>query len=326
MDFIDVKYIGMVSCRLPKFKKVKNGLYNFRCPICGDSKKHLNKARGYLYEVKNNTNYKCHNCGINISFNNFLKTIDSTLYSEYCLEKFKEGFSGKNFPTKEPKFNFKKPIFTKSIKLNLPKASENLEAKTYLKNRKLDPDKFYYADKFKEWTNTLIPTFSEKSLHYEENRIVIPLIYERKLIGYQGRTLGSSEIKYITIMLEDDAPKIYDLDEIEKNKTVYITEGPFDSTFIPNSIALCGSDGDISKFNIHDYVWIYDNEPRNAEIINRIHKCISKGDKVVIWPNHITEKDINAMILAGHDVQAMVESNTYYGLEANLKFTNWKKV
>jgi transcription elongation factor Elf1 len=326
MDFVDVRFISLLSSRLEKFKKVKHELYNFRCPICGDSQKNKNRARGYLYAVKNNTNYKCHNCGLNISFNNFLKKLDPTLYSQYTLEKFKEGYTGKNFPTQEPKFNFKKPIFSSSVKLNLPKASENPEAKLYLENRKLNPDKFYYTDKFKEWTNNLIQTFSENSLKYEESRIIIPIVYKQKLIGYQGRTLGSSEIKYITIMLEDDAPKIYGLDQIEKNKTVYITEGPFDSTFIPNSIALCGSDGDITKFDIRNYVWVYDNEPRNTEIINRIEKCISKGENVVIWPNHITEKDINAMILAGHDVQAMIESNTYCGLEANLKFTNWKKV
>lgn len=325
MDFVDVKYIGLISSRLQRFKRVKNSLYNFRCPICGDSQKNKNKSRGYFYKVKNNTNYKCHNCGINISFSNFLKKIDSTLYEHYCLDKFKEGFTGKNFSTKAPKFEFKAPVFTKKVKLDLPRASENLSSKEYLEKRKLNPDKFYYAEKFKQWTNTLIDTFNDKSLSYEESRIIIPLIYKNKLIGYQGRTLGSSKIKYITIMLDDSAPKIYGLDEIKKDKTVYITEGPFDSEFIPNSIAMCGADGDVSKFDFSDCVWIYDNEPRNSEIIDRIEKCILKGQKVVIWPNHIHEKDINAMVLAGHSVQELVEQNTYHGLEANLKFTAWKK-
>ena len=111
MDFVDVKYINLLSTRFQKFKKVKHNLYNFRCPICGDSQKNKNKARGYLYQVKNNTNFKCHNCGVNISFNNFLKQIDSVIYKQYSLEKFKEGNAGKNFPTKEPVFQFESPKF-----------------------------------------------------------------------------------------------------------------------------------------------------------------------------------------------------------------------
>jgi transcription elongation factor Elf1 len=198
MDFIDVKYINLISSRLQKFKKVKNNLYNFRCPICGDSQKNKSKARGYLYQVKNNTNFKCHNCGINISFNNFLKQIDTSIHKQYTFEKFKEGHTGKNFTAEEPIFHFEAPKF--KPKLDLPKASENQEAKEYLENRKLNPDKFYYSEKFKEWTNSLKQTF--ESTKQDEPRIIIPLFYQNTLVGYQGRALGRSKIKYITIMLE----------------------------------------------------------------------------------------------------------------------------
>ena len=324
MDFVDVKYINLISARFQKFKKVKNNLYNFRCPICNDSQKNKNKARGYLYQVKNNTNYKCHNCGVNISFNNFLKEIDSNIHKQYIFEKFKEGKTGKNFTVQEPVFEFITPKFKTSI--DLPVAADNDTARQYLESRKLNPYKFYYTDKFKEWTNSKINTFEEKSLKYEEERIVIPLFYNKELIGFQGRTLGSSTIKYITIMLDDDAPKIYGLDEVKKDKTVYITEGPFDSTFISNAIALCGADGDVSKWGICDCVWVYDNEPRNSEILSRISRAIEIGQKVVIWPSSIKEKDINEMVLSGLDVQSVIKLNTYSGLQAKLKFTTWKKI
>ena len=325
MDFIDVKYIGMISPRLEKFKRVKNNLYNFRCPICGDSQKNKTRARGYLYQVKNNTNYKCHNCGINVSFNNFLKDIDPATHKQYIFEKFKEGNTGKNFTVEEPKFNFAKPVFKKTnTKINLPKASENLEAKEYLENRKLNPYKFYYSENFKSWSNSLKPTFDD--IKNDEPRIIIPLFYKNDLVGFQGRSIKPSKVKYITIMINDDAPKIYGLDEIQKSETVYITEGPFDSTFIRNSIALCGADGDIGKWGISDCVWIYDNEPRNSEIVSRISRVIGNGQKVVIWPSTIKEKDINDMVLSGLDVQSVIESNTYSGLEAKLKFTTWKKI
>ena len=322
MDFVDVKYINLISSRFQKFKKVKNNLYNFRCPLCGDSQKNKNKARGYLYQVKNNTNFKCHNCGVNISFNNFLKQIDSVIYKQYTFEKFKDGKTGKNFTTEEPVFKFEVPKF--KPKLDLPKASTNPDAKKYLESRKLNPDKFYYTDQFKSWTNSLKNVFDDTTK--DEPRIIIPLFYQNTLIGFQGRSLGPSKIKYITVMLNDDAPKIYGLDEIEKEKTVYITEGPFDSTFISNAIALCGADGDVSKWGISNPVWIYDNEPRNAEIHSRISRVIDRGEKVVIWPSTIKEKDINEMILSGLNVQSVIESNTYSSLEAKLKFTTWKKI
>jgi len=322
MDFVDVKYINLLSSRLLKFKRVKADLYNCRCPICGDSQKNKSKARGYFYSVKNNTNFKCHNCGVNISLNNFLKKLDPVIYKQYTFEKFKGGHTGRNFTTEEPVFQFEAPKF--KPKLDLPKASENPDAKKYLVNRKLNPDNYYYAEKFKEWTNSLQPTFD--STDKDEPRIIIPLFYQNTLVGFQGRALGSSKIKYITVMLDEDAPKIYGLDNVQKEGDVYVTEGPFDSTFIPNAIAMCGADADISKWGINNPVWIYDNEPRNSEIVSRISREISRGGRVVIWPSDLREKDINDMVLAGLNVKSIVESNIYSGLEAKLKFTTWKKI
>ena len=324
MDIIDSKYVNLVSSRLQKFKRVKANLYNFRCPICGDSKKHKNKARGYLYQVKTNTNFKCHNCGASLSLNNFLKQIDPVLHKQYTMEKFKEGFAGgRNFVVEEPKFEFKKPVFKK--KLDLPVASEVSIANEYLSKRGLDPSKFYFADKFKQWVNTQKKTFDY--INKDESRIIIPMYDESKtLIGFQGRSLGPNSVKYITVMLNEEAPKIYGLDSIKTEKPIYIVEGPFDSSLIENSVAMCGSDIDIRTFGWSDYIWVFDNEPRNREINNRVSKIIDRGDKVVIWPSHINQKDINDMVLSNIDVISVLKSNTYSGLKAKVKFNNWKKI
>ena len=323
MDIIDSKYIGLVSSRLQKFKRVKADLFNFRCPICGDSQKHKNKARGYFYQVKTNTNYKCHNCGASMSLNNFLKQIDSTLHKQYTMEKFKEGFTGKNFVVDEPQLEFTKPIFRK--KIDLPRASEVPVAKNYLEKRNLDASQFYFAAKFKEWTNTQKHTFD--TIGRDESRIIIPMYdTDKNLIGFQGRSLGPNSVKYITVMLQDEAPKLFGLDKIDDTKPIYITEGPFDSTFLENSVAMCGSDLDIGSFGWSSYIWVFDNEPRNREIIERINKTIDRGDQIVIWPSNIHEKDINDMVLSGHNVKSIVESNTYSSLQAKIKFNNWKKV
>ena len=323
MDLVDSKYIGLVSSRLQKFKRVKANLYNFRCPICGDSQKHKNKARGYFYQVKTNTNFKCHNCGASLSFNNFLKQLDPALHKQYTMEKFKEGHTGKGFVVEEPKFDFNKPVFKKS--LDLPKASEVPAAKEYLEKRKIDPTQFYFTNKFKAWVNTKKKTFD--TTHGDDARIIIPMYdTERNLIGFQGRSLVPNSVKYITVMLKEEAPKVYGMDRIDTEKSVYVVEGPFDSTFIDNSIALCGSDGDLEYLKAYDLIYAYDNEPRNKEIVSRIERCIGDNKRVVIWPRGIEQKDINDMVLAGHNVMGIVTSNVYSGLEAKVQFNNWKKV
>jgi len=323
MDHIDSKFIGIISPRLEKFKRVKANLYNFRCPICGDSKKNKNKTRGYIYSVKANTNFKCHNCGASMSFSNFIKHVDPATHKQYTLEKFKEGHSGgRNFVVEEPDFKFEAPKFKKSLKL--PKASENPRSDGYLTARHLDTSKFYYAENFKKFVNTIKQTFDDTQ--YDEERIIIPIYYQKNLIGLQGRSIDPNPVKYITVMFEENAPKIYGLDDVREGDPVYITEGPFDSTFIRNAIAMCGADADVDRWGISNPVYIYDNEPRNREIVNRISRTIDSGDSIVIFPSYIEEKDINDMVIAGHDVQKIVECNTYSGLEAKLKFNTWKKI
>ena len=327
MSYLDDQYIRLVSSQLDKFAK-KSGVYNFRCPYCGDSQKNKTKARGYLFKVKNDYVFKCHNCGMGRTLTNFLKDQNMNLHDRYVMERYREGLTGKGTQTKTPSFEFKKPVF-KPRQVELEKISElNKEhpAREYLVNRKIeDLDYFYYCPKFKEWTNKQKKTFD--NLRQDSARIIIPLRdQDGTMIGFQGRSLfPKAKLRYITVMLDESKPKVFGLDRINPEETVYVTEGPFDSCFIRNSIAMCGSDVDLRSFD-YRFVYIYDNEPRSREICAKISKTIGYNASVVIWPKNIQQKDINDMILAGHDVQHVVESNTYNGLTAQLKFNEWKKV
>jgi len=325
MSFIDDKFVGMISSRLEKFKKVKPGLYNFRCPVCGDSKKNKNRARGYLYQKKSDLNFKCHNCGATSTFAYFLKGLDEVLYKEYVMERYKEGLTGKGTVVPNPKPVTPKPVFQPSIFKDLPKISDlntSHPAKEYLIKRKIPEQyfsKFYYVEDFNSWSNI--------NNGYKEPRIVIPLkSKDGKVFGYQGRSLDpNTKLRYITTILDSEYPKLFGLDCVDTNETMYVTEGPFDSTFLHNAIAMCGSDVDVSNLD-YKFVFVFDNEPRNREIVSKIAKTIKQGYSVVIFPKSIKEKDLNDMVLSGHDVQNVVECNTYQGLEANLKFTEWKRV
>jgi len=324
MSFIEDKFVGMISPRLEKFKRVKAGTYNFRCPFCGDSKKNKSKARGYLYPKKSDLNYKCHNCGATATFGYFLKRIDEVLYKEYVMERYKEGLTGKGTVVPEPKIEHKKPKFVYSILKDLPKISDlntSHPARQYLAERKIPEQHFsklYYAEDFNAWAKT--------NNSYKESRIVIPLkSIDGKLFGYQGRALNpKSKLRYITTILDSEYPKVYGLNNVKQDSTVYVTEGPFDSLFVENGIAMCGADVDLSNFS-WDFVYVYDNEPRNPDIHRRMEQTISRGNKIVIWPSSITQKDINDMVLSGLSPEDIIERNTFQGITAKLKFTEWKK-
>jgi hypothetical protein len=246
------------------------------------------------------------------------------------MERYKEGLTGRSSNTPNPVVPSSKPNFKKKD-FDLPRISElNIShpAKIYLQNRKI-PDKlmreFYFCERFKQWTNTLKPMF--ESEENDESRIIIPLKDKDGIFGFQGRALNpKSKLRYITVMLNDDKPKIYGLDKVNASESVYIVEGPFDSTFIKNAVAMCGSDVDIRTLGWRDYIYVFDNEPRNKQICDRISKTIDNGDKVVIWNSKIQEKDLNDMVLAGLDVQDVVSSSAYHGLNAKVKFNGWKKV
>ena len=329
MSFLDSKYIHLVSPQLSKFVRKNDRTYNFRCPYCGDSKKYQNKARGYFFKIKNDFVFKCHNCGVGRTFTNFLKDQSPMLHDQYVMERYKEGLTGKGTQTASPKFDFKKPVFKTSKVVDLTPISElNTEhpARDYLERRKIeDLNLFYYCPKFKDWTNRQKKTFD--TLRQDSARIIIPLRdKDGTMFGFQGRSLApKAKIRYITIMLDDSMPKVYGLDRVDPTKEVYVTEGPFDSHFIDNAIAMCGSDVNLSSYD-YRFVYTYDNEPRSRQIVDKIASTIRCGHKVVIFPKSIKEKDLNDMALAGHNVQSLVESNTYSGLEAQLKLNEWKRV
>jgi hypothetical protein len=327
MLYLDTKYISLISGKLQKFKK-SNTTYNFRCPYCGDSQKNKNRARGYFFQKKGSYIFKCHNCGVGRTLANFLKDNDSSLFSEYLLESYKGGHSGKSTRTPLPEFKFEPPVFEdKEIFDDLQKISDlnkTHPARRFIEYRKLPPEYFYFCPKFKEWTNKHKKVFQDT--RYDESRIIIPLRDKTGVFGYQGRSVhSSSSLRYITVILDETKTKLYGVDRVNETELVYITEGPFDSHFLANSIAMCGSDVNIGSM-YNRCVYVFDNEPRNREICSKIAKAIESGNSVVIFPSTIREKDLNDMVLAGHDVQSMVESNTYQGLQANLKFNAWKKV
>lgn len=331
MIYIDIKYIGLVSVRLSHFKRKSDKLYNFRCPYCLDSKKRTTKTRGYFFKKDNDMFFKCHNCGRGATMYNFLKDQDPELSREYALERYNQGDTGhSNYPKPEKKEAFPVSVnpFQKKDDLDLP-SIESLPDGHYVKDyvafRQI-PREFwtilYHASDFKALVDRLLPN-NEHDLKRNDPRLVIPFMDKNgNVIALQGRSLLDPVVRYITIKLKD-VPKIYGQERIDYTKMVYVVEGPIDSLFLPNCLAAAGSDlPDLSC----DAIFVYDNEPRNKEIVQKISNLIDEGKTVCIWPNDVSEKDVNDMVSAGRDVKTLIDDNSVKGLKAKLKLGKWRRV
>ena len=330
-SYIDVKYINLCSSLLERFKQKHTNLWNFRCPICGDSKKSKTKCRGFVYEKRNKYFYKCHNCNYGTSFNRFLEKISPALHKNYITEQYKEdAWRKKDEPKSIPEFNFV-PEFNHVLQGmdSISSLTTDHPARNYLKNR-LIPERYfrdlYLCKEFKKWTNTIIPNkFS--SLEHDAPRLVIPFFdCKHNIIGYQGRSFDPKEqAKYITIKMKGVENLIYGEERIDIKKKIYCVEGPLDSLFLPNCLAIAGLNFKGVKLS---NVIVLDNERRNVQIVDALKKLIINGYSVCIWPDSVKEKDINEMIISGKttdDIVEIIDNNTYSGLQANFQLSQWKR-
>ena len=333
--YTDQKYVGLISPRLELFKQVRQNLWNSRCPICGDSQKNRSKKRLYIYAKKQDLFVKCHNCGFGSNLGNFIKQLDPHLHSQYIVERYKAGETGQR-KSKEPEFHFEKPKFKpQPTKINLPsigKLDKEHFARKYFESRKIPEgfkDKVYFAEDFREWAQD-ISKIDYSNLGKEEPRMVIPFFdMEGKLIAAQGRALGKSELRYITVKVEESYRKIYGLDRWNPEDTTYITEGPIDSMFLPNCLAVAGGDLQTIKMDKEQTVLIFDNEPRNEHTVKKLMKAIDDGWSVVIWGKERKFKDINDLIMSGlltDEILFIINKRTMRGLEADWAAREWRNV
>ncbi len=339
---VDNKYVRLISGRLRNFKQKKENLYQASCPFCGDSKKNLTKARGYVYSKGNDLFYKCYNCGIGTTVGNLIKHVEPSLHKEYVLENYSNGRTNNSISVKEvlqvsqPKFgkvNIQKVFEHGEWVSNLPEGHFCLE---YVKRRKI-PRKYYdsllFTNKYKKFVLSIVPECESQLI--DDARLVIPFYNEyNELIAISGRALETSDktLRYVTIRTNDSKDKlVYGMNIVDLKKPVKLVEGPIDSLFLNNCLA--SGDANLSltakSINAKDTVLIFDNESRNKEIVKMVQNAIKEKFNVVIWPDNIVGKDINEMILNGlspDEIETIISSNTFKDIEAQLKFNFWKKV
>jgi hypothetical protein len=333
--WIQEKYILLLSNRLEKFKRISPNVFNFRCPLCGDSENNKHRARGYFYKRDSDYFFHCHNCNRNRKFPTFLKQIEPELYYEMVTEQYRE-YKSPNLIEELTKLEKKGDVNCLNDLQKISQLPFEHSAYQFLLKRKISKEKYndlYYCEDFLEFVNKQIPKKLTSNKH-RIPRIIIPFYTKNgELFGFQGRAIDAKEeIRYISIILDESKPKAYNLNNINFNEKYYIVEGPFDSMFLPNCMAACGSDV-LSVLNSigcpkSNGVIVFDNEPRNNDITGNIENAINCGWKVCIWPKFWEYKDINDAIKADasmNDIQYLIDDNTFQGSEAKLKLAMWRK-
>jgi hypothetical protein len=368
--FHDVTYATRLNSRLPGFKSKGNNTFNFRCPLCGDSQKSTRKARGYLFpgtkQHGNSLFFKCYNCNESMPFEKFLARVDAALCQEYKMGRYTNPLANTIITTdsEEPKkaspnalkdkWDFGS-IFTKIE--NLPKEHY---AYRYLVQRQIPRDivksELYFTPDFRhaleEMATHMDLSLSDNTIskmRINDARIIIPFTdLKGNIIGFQGRALDpNNTVRYITIKLDPYAPKVYGLSRLDTTKeNIYVFEGPFDSMFIPNSVAVMDSDLTNVSALLPDvprekFVLVFDNEPRNDAIVSNMRKAIKNKFRIVIFtPNPGVEyeknKDINDVVVKGKitpsEVHNTLDTLTYStrsageAMIAEIHFNQWKKV
>jgi len=339
---VESKYVRLISSRLRNFKQKKDYLWNFSCPICGDSQKNKTKARGYVFPKGNNLFYRCHNCGVSIGVGNFIKAVDESLHREFVLEKYKSGETN-NSHSANTILNIQPPRFDKLNKQKIFEHGEWLDklpsghfCLEYATKRQIPLkyyDKLLFTQHYNQFVTTLIPNHGKQIV--DDARLVIPFYDEyNELIAVSGRALETSDktLRYITIRTTDSEEKlVFGMDRVSVHEPVRVVEGPLDSLFVKNCVASADANLAIVAENISagKKVLIFDNEPRNKEIVKLMQDAIKLNYDVVIWPDTMVGKDINEMVMNGisvDEIESIISSNTFSGLEAQTKFLFWKKI
>jgi hypothetical protein len=262
-----------------------------------------------------------------------LKAVDVNLYNEYIIDSKIDLGIKEEIKSPIDTIVHRVPQFKKSNSplLRIKKISQldhDHPAKQYVVDRKIPTSehyKLYYTSKFNSWVNTILP--NKLSSDMDEPRLVLPFIdKDGMLFGFTGRSFKKNSLRYLTIMIDDTKPKIFGLDKVDFNRKYYVVEGPIDSLFLDNAVAMGDASGNDSALkNTDNAVYVFDNEPRNKEVCARMEKMLDKGYKLCIWPEKMVDKDINDGVLSGLDPKSIIDQNIYSGLAGKLQLSYWRK-
>jgi hypothetical protein len=341
MQWLQEQYINRLSGLLDRFKLAQtkpSPLYNFRCPhtppFCGDSQKNKLKARAYLYVTGDSFSFHCHNCGLTLSFDRFLEAVDPSLHGDYIVAKMEAGGSRRRYVPASPDVAHTEasPPLPSDIFTRVDRLSPVHPVQMYVRRRKL-PQKHWsllYAVDEARRIAEFVPRYADR-IHMTDQRLVLPVFNRAKyLVALITRAVQPNvKMRYLTVRIDETDPIVFGLDRVKWDQPITVVEGAIDSLFLSNAVAVGGSDLARARSILPSRIttYVFDNEPRNAEIVKKMRSLIAAGLKVCVWPD-TPGKDVNEMILSGwtrEKVEQIIREYSVDGLEAELRMSRWTR-
>jgi len=279
-----------------------HGRITLACPYCGDSHTDDTKKRGNIYW--DTLQYHCYNCSHHTNLYSFLRDHDvrlpNTGDSFDVIDYIKTNErSVKKIET------IKHSVFSKADELAIPID----KFKSFFKAKEITPGDWIWF-KLKE---RLLHHMSDQFLYSERDQKlwILNLTPTGNILSVQSRRMKGKGSRYLTY----DLPKLYQEMNIEINidedvlvsiskvstlfgimqvnfqRDVTIFEGPLDSKFMTNSLALATAGRSTNEFDEMATVrYMFDNDKTGKE---KMAEKLKKGRPVFMWSKFLKENELD---------------------------------
>lgn len=281
----------------PTYHK-SSGQYNAGCPVCKEGK-HLGKKKRLYFYTKTNSFY-CFNCNKSWSAFTWLREACNLSYKEIEGELLSNNY---RIDVSTSLFDNKKN-YTSST---LPHDSINLNDVTQTSYFK---DNIYVQAALKIIIDRKLNTAINRPKNFyisltdfiHKNRLCIPFYNSNDIEYYQTRALDNNLPKYLNKLNTEKT--IYGINNINPNLDyIFIFEGPIDSMFVENGVAVTGLNitkkqtAELDQYPLHKKIWVLDNQNIDAAAQKKTEELLVNKTSVFIWPKNIKCKDFNELAL-----------------------------
>lgn len=291
----------------PKRNRYAN-TYQGSCPMCREGASWLKKQR-FFFIPKKNLIY-CHNCGYSANPLKWVSDVTGTTINEVLKD------SGDIVV----EINITEEKKTKIESETLPKDCINIfdpKQVAYYKDNKIIQKSIEFVknrllDKAINRPRALYVSLTDR---VHKNRLIIPFYDENeKIVYYQSRTILETDNlykpRYMSKIGSDKT--IFNINQIDSNMDhVFIFEGPINSCFLKNGIAIGGiqessyqlftncQEEQMNKYPFHKRIWVLDSQWIDKAAFNKTKKLLELKEKVFMWPKEIGKicKDFNDIAL-----------------------------
>tara|TARA_R110000787_G_scaffold100723_1_gene205790 strand:+ start:7518 stop:8543 length:1026 start_codon:yes stop_codon:yes gene_type:complete len=330
-DYVAQKFLQYAG--YAKYKKY-NSVYEGGCNVCNEGKSWGRKRR--LYYIPKKELIFCQNCGwssrplkwISHSTGMSVEDILAEAKQESCidlnhdLDRISIGSKHNDTTLPDDSINLFDPIQIRFYR-GTPMV---LRALDYIKLRKLDVA-----------VNRPKSLWISLSDYTHQNRLVLPFYENGKIIHYQTRSITDDGKPSYLSKVNSDKP-LFNYDNIDSDLDyIFICEGPIDSFFVQNGVAVagiqkdCKTDGfnssqrsQLDRFIGLKPIWVLDSQHLDETSMKRSLALIERGDNVFIWPKDfgMKFKDLNEMACSLNIKKIpskFILKNTYSGMKAKYK-------